>query len=157
MDLLDLAVQIAVRQHAGQTDKVGHPYFYHPLRVADKARANGENAIIQAACLLHDVLEDTDITKEELVNELGLEAVGAIVAEIVYTVTKGGRFKGDNYFEWIDEIVNDGDQAAMKVKMYDALDNYDRSIEDGFHDWSVKYATVVMKMDLALRALDSAQ
>jgi (p)ppGpp synthase/HD superfamily hydrolase len=56
------AIALARKAHAGQTDKAGHPYIDHPLRVMH--RLDGEHE--QMAAILHDVLEDTPTTAEDL-------------------------------------------------------------------------------------------
>jgi (p)ppGpp synthase/HD superfamily hydrolase len=56
------AIALARKAHTGQTDKAGHPYIDHPLRVMH--RLGGEHE--QMAAILHDVLEDTPTTVEDL-------------------------------------------------------------------------------------------
>jgi (p)ppGpp synthase/HD superfamily hydrolase len=56
------AIALARRAHAGQTDKAGLPYIEHPLRVMH--RLGGEHE--QMAAILHDILEDTPITEQDL-------------------------------------------------------------------------------------------
>ncbi|MBP2474119.1 (p)ppGpp synthase/HD superfamily hydrolase [Crossiella equi] len=56
------AVDIATRAHEGQLDKAGVPYIHHPLRVM--AAVDGEQA--KMAAVLHDVIEDTGVTAEDL-------------------------------------------------------------------------------------------
>jgi hypothetical protein len=60
--MLDVAVQIASKAHAGQLDKQGQPYIAHPLAVM--ARVRDQDAKIVA--VLHDVIEDTDVTADDL-------------------------------------------------------------------------------------------
>jgi (p)ppGpp synthase/HD superfamily hydrolase len=59
---VDEAIALARIAHAGQTDKAGHSYIDHPLRVMH--RLDGEHE--QMAAILHDVLEDTSTTVEDL-------------------------------------------------------------------------------------------
>jgi (p)ppGpp synthase/HD superfamily hydrolase len=54
-DLVDAALRIAARAHAGQTDKAGMPYIDHPKRVPARLATTE----LKAVALLHDVLEDT--------------------------------------------------------------------------------------------------
>ena len=67
--LLDRAIQLAVRSHAGQADKSGLPYILHPLRVMDSLRGNTLDMVV---AVLHDVIEDTEITAEYLRDTFGL-------------------------------------------------------------------------------------
>jgi len=65
--MLGRAIEIAVTAHAGQVDKGGKPYILHPLWVMNKVRHLGEDYMIVA--VLHDVIEDSDWTYEQLVKE----------------------------------------------------------------------------------------
>ena len=64
-ELYDKALQIAVRAHKGQKDKAGHDYILHPIRVSE--RCDDPRAKIVA--LLHDTIEDSDITADHLREE----------------------------------------------------------------------------------------
>jgi (p)ppGpp synthase/HD superfamily hydrolase len=59
---LDDAIQVARRAHEGQLDKSGRPYIAHPLRVMGALRDEHE----RMAAVLHDVIEDTDVTLADL-------------------------------------------------------------------------------------------
>ena len=59
------AMRIAYDAHAGQVDKTGLPYIYHPMHLAESM--TDENSVITA--LLHDVVEDTDLTIDDLARE----------------------------------------------------------------------------------------
>lgn len=67
MNLLEKAILLAVQAHAGQLDKSGQPYIRHPLRLM--TQMDTEKA--QLVALLHDVLEDTPTTLNDL-RQLGL-------------------------------------------------------------------------------------
>jgi len=56
------AMKIAYEAHHGQTDKAGIPYIFHPIHVAEQM--TDENTTVVA--LLHDVIEDTDLTLDRL-------------------------------------------------------------------------------------------
>jgi len=93
--LLARAVQIAARAHAGQLrDGTDVPYLFHPLSVAAIAIQLGlRDPEGLATAILHDVLEDSGYTQEDLAKE-----VGSRVAEHVALLTKSGA-PGDPYFE----------------------------------------------------------
>lgn len=57
-ELLEEALQIAIKAHAGQVDKAGVPYVFHPIRVSCKCVTDEEKIV----ALLHDVIEDTGVT-----------------------------------------------------------------------------------------------
>ena len=61
-NLTRTAMTIACRAHQGQLDKAGYPYIHHPLHVAEQMTEE----YTCAAALLHDVMEDTPITAEQL-------------------------------------------------------------------------------------------
>jgi GTP diphosphokinase / guanosine-3',5'-bis(diphosphate) 3'-diphosphatase len=62
---LDRALEIAIKAHTGQVDKGGEPYILHPLRVMLRMRTEAERIV----AVLHDVVEDSDYTFDELRSE----------------------------------------------------------------------------------------
>ncbi len=81
--LVDRAVQYAAVKHANQKRKDGSPYIIHPLAVAEIVAELGLDTDAILAALLHDCIEDTDTSHEELEREFGPE-----VAKLVEGVTK---------------------------------------------------------------------
>lgn len=65
MSTLERAIALAAAAHAGQVDKGGVPYILHPLRVMLRLQSSDE----QIAGVLHDVIEDTSVTTEQLRQE----------------------------------------------------------------------------------------
>ncbi len=106
------AFRIAEKAHAGQKDKAGKDYIVHPAAVAGMLETDEEKAV----AYLHDVVEDTDVTLEDLrsfgFNELIVEAVKAI------TKTEGEDY--DDYIERLSE-----NELAVKVKLADMKHNSD--------------------------------
>lgn len=91
VDLLKKAYVVAHDAHDGQMRSSGDPYITHPVAVAlNLAKMNLDHETIMAA-LLHDVIEDTPVTKEELA-----EQFGDTVAELVEGVSKLDKLKFDN-------------------------------------------------------------
>jgi len=80
MSTLERAIEIAAAAHAGQVDKAGQTYILHPLRVMLRVAAGNE----QMAAVLHDVVEDTSVTLEQL----ALEGFPQEVLEAVEALTK---------------------------------------------------------------------
>jgi (p)ppGpp synthase/HD superfamily hydrolase len=77
MSNLGRAIEIAVTAHAGQVDKGSRPYILHPLWVMNQVRHLGDEAMIVA--VLHDVIEDTDVTLEDLAREgFGINVICAL-------------------------------------------------------------------------------
>ncbi len=71
MPTLERAIEIAAKAHSGQQDKAGEPYILHPVRVMLRVTTEQE----RIAAVLHDVVEDTDISLEQLRAEGFAEAV----------------------------------------------------------------------------------
>ncbi len=108
--------------HAKQTDKAGHPYAQHPLRVQMLLQElfPSVDEDTRHAALLHDVMEDCGITAEELrqrgYSERTIQTVAA--------VTKN-KNDGLTYAQRIDQLADEGPLAAIQVKLCDLLDNND--------------------------------
>jgi len=83
MDLIDKAVAYANEKHQYQKRKDGSPYIIHPLAVAEIVVEMGLDVDAVLAALLHDCIEDTDTSHEEIE-----KVFGATVAELVEGVTK---------------------------------------------------------------------
>jgi hypothetical protein len=119
-------LSIAMRFHAGQTDKAGRPYWTHLDRVARNVAERWPDATkteIHAA-LLHDVIEDTNATP----NSLRALRVPDDVIRIVQMLSRDDvtHFpKGLTYLEWIQAIADSGDVSAIRVKLADNADNDD--------------------------------
>ena len=110
MDLLDKAIQIAAQAHAGQTRKNGSPYVLHPIRVM--LRQQDPEAMI--AGVLHDVVEDTDVTLEDLQREGFSEDVLATIRLLTHE-------DGVPYADYVDAIADN--PIARAVKLADLEDN----------------------------------
>lgn len=86
-DLICRAFNFAYQLHEGQYRKSGEPYIAHPVSVATLLRDLGGDSVTIAAGFLHDIVEDTDVTAEELEAKFGLE-----VRQLVEGVTKLSKF-----------------------------------------------------------------
>ena len=109
--MLQKALNIASDAHRGQLDKGGKPYIFHPLYVA--SHVDGINEKIVA--LLHDVVEDTDVTLDDLRNEGFSEEI--ICAINVLTKTD------DDYDNYLKKVKSN--EMARKVKIEDIKHNMD--------------------------------
>ncbi|HZT64874.1 MAG TPA: bifunctional (p)ppGpp synthetase/guanosine-3',5'-bis(diphosphate) 3'-pyrophosphohydrolase [Acidimicrobiales bacterium] len=101
------AYALADRAHAGQVRRSGEPYIVHPLAVAAIVGELGLDDLTIAAALLHDAVEDTRLTIEELAEEFG-----PVVTSIVDGVTKLDRLRFDS---------KEAQQAATMRKMLVAM------------------------------------
>ena len=88
VDVIRRAYAIAAEAHAGQTRRTGDPYIAHPIAVAQILAAYGLDTATIVAALLHDVVEDTEISLEDIERDFGDE-----VALLVDGVTKLDRIK----------------------------------------------------------------
>ncbi len=104
---IERAFAIAEKAHEGQRRKSGEAYIHHPLAVARIVADLGVGDIAIIAAMLHDVLEDTPISREELVTEFGEE-----LAVIVDGVTKLDRMHFDS---------KEAQQSASMRKMMVAI------------------------------------
>ena len=107
------AMIIAYNAHYGQKDKSGLPYIHHPLHLAEQMSSE-ETCIV---ALLHDVVEDTDITFDNLKNEFSDEIIKAL--ELLT------HDKSVDYFEYIKKLKSN--PIAKIVKIADLRHNSDRS------------------------------
>lgn len=107
------AMIIAYNAHMNQFDKAGVPYIFHPIHVAEKM--NTENECIVA--LLHDVVEDTNVTFEQLGKEFSKEVIEAL---ILLT-----HDKDVDYMEYIKKIKEN--HIARNVKIADIIHNSDET------------------------------
>lgn len=110
--MIDKAIAMALKAHKGQVDKSGQPYILHPLRVASKFTGHH---VMYAAAVLHDVVEDSEITLEEIGNKISGE-----VAVIVDALT---RVKGEVYMDFIKRCSRN--QLARIIKIEDVYDKLD--------------------------------
>ena len=112
ISLLEKAICIAVEAHRGQNDRYGAPYILHPLRVM----ARVETATMKTVAILHDVVEDTDRTLEDLKRE-------GFSEEIVMAVDCLTKRKGEPYQDLINRAA--ANPLARRVKLADLEDNMD--------------------------------
>ena len=114
---LENAIQLAVSAHAQQTDMSGHAYILHPLRVM---HAVGIEAPIHVkiAAVLHDIVEDTHITLNDIEDFYGRQ-----VRHIVACLT---RPRDIDYLDYIANQVCKGPAEARLIKRADIMDNYMR-------------------------------
>lgn len=115
MDRFEQTLTLIKMAHEGQTDKIGAPYWWHPARVVNilGPQATEDDKLV---ALLHDVIEDTDITADDL-REMGY---GPHVVDAVVLLT---RPEGMSYLEWIETLARTGSETAVRVKIADILDN----------------------------------
>ena len=112
--MLASALHIATNAHNGQFDKAGNPYILHPLKVMHYLKTADEE--LQCIALLHDVIEDTQVTYVDL----GTQGMSLRVIEGVQALTKQ---KGYSYEHYKEQVMRNRD--AMLVKLADLRHNTD--------------------------------
>ena len=137
MQLLEKAIRIAVNAHANQFDKAGAPYILHPIRVM-----NGVKKVLEKIVgVLHDVVEDTNITIEDLEKEgfpsEALEAIDALTRRI-----------GESYTDFILRIKEN--EIARKIKIVDLRDNSDLF---RLHEIEEKHLSLIKRYHAAMKEL----
>lgn len=111
-ELYDHALRIAIRAHKGQKDKSEREYVMHPIRVAERCK----DPRAKIVALLHDTIEDTNVTQEYLRSEgFPEEIIGAVLS-----VTKQ---KGENYEDFVSRAA--ANAIGREVKIADLEDNMD--------------------------------
>ncbi len=114
MSTLERAIHLASEHHAGQVDKAGHPYILHPLRVMLQVKTVDERIV----AVLHDTIEDTALTLEDLQRE----GFPSRVIDAIQCLTK---HPGEPYAQFIERVK--ANPLARQVKQADIRDNMDLS------------------------------
>ncbi|WP_142281713.1 HD domain-containing protein [Mycobacterium kyorinense] len=111
-DLVHAAERLAERAHTGQTDKAGEPYIGHVRRVAAAVRP--QEPIFVATALLHDVIEDSEVT----LDDLSRQGFPVEVVTAVELLTRDKQPSAGPYYERIAS-----NPIALAVKIADVADN----------------------------------
>ncbi len=127
-DKIAAAAVFAAKKHGDQKRKTGEPYITHPIAVAEILMQIGMDADTVSAGLLHDTLEDTDTTEEEIATIFGKE-----VGEMVQAVTKISRITDEKSIQEAETIKKmffamSKDLRVILIKLADKLHNM-RTIE----------------------------
>lgn len=120
-DLTRKALKISFNAHKNQVDKSGMPYVFHPFHLAEQM--DDEYSVCVA--LLHDVVEDTDITIEELIIE-------GFPKEVINAIELMTHSDSVPYLDYVKIIKNN--PIARKVKLADLMHNSDLSRLDKIDD-----------------------
>jgi len=136
MHPIDIALQIATQAHAGMLDKDGYPVILHPITVGMMGETDEE----KMAGFLHDVVEDTDFTFDDLLAR-------GIPAGVVNALRLLTHEKGTDYFDYVQRIIDSGNPIALRVKYNDLQHNFARG---------KKYPRLQEKHGKALRMVKAA-
>jgi (p)ppGpp synthase/HD superfamily hydrolase len=109
------ALRIAYDAHREQVDKTGLPYIYHPLHLAEHI---GDDEVLISTALLHDVVEDTPVTFDDLRNH-------GISEEVLAALSLLTHDESVPYMDYVRQIKDSGNSTAIKVKLADLRHNSD--------------------------------
>lgn len=114
MKILEKAIAIAKIAHDGQIDKAGVPYILHPLMVMTCV----DTLIEKTVAVLHDVLEDSSLTVEDLRSH-------GFSEEVIHVLDILTHKQGEPYFDYIRRVSEN--PIARKVKIADLIHNMNLS------------------------------
>lgn len=118
-EVINQAIYFAKKYHQGQLRKSGEPFYSHPLEVAYIISDYNLKTDVIAASILHDIVEDTEVTVEMI-----LETFGRRIAEMVDRLT---RDRPDGTKLSVKEIIRmaykNGDKEVLLIKIFDRLHN----------------------------------
>lgn len=137
-ELTKKALKIAYEAHKNQVDKSGLPYIYHPLHLAEQMETEDEICV----ALLHDVIEDTDTSLEQI-EEMGFNQ------DIIYALRLMTHDDSIPYMDYIKRIKRRSD-LAKKVKLADLTHNSDLSRLDSIGEKDKKRVEKYNKAKLLL-------
>ncbi|MBY0006817.1 phosphohydrolase [Priestia aryabhattai] len=127
MSLIKEARRYAEHAHTGQVRKLSDkPYIVHPINVGNILEKAGFSEKVIAAAYLHDAVEDTSVTLEEIVQRFGLE-----VAEIVEAHTEDKSKSWEERKQHTIQIVKTGSFEVKSLIVADKLDNL-RSLKESY-------------------------
>ncbi len=110
------AIKLCLNAHLHQLDKLGNPYWFHPIWVFRKIRKYNVSKNAKIIALLHDIIEDTDYTYEDLRRKNFDE----YVIKGLKLLTKK---PGQGYLNYIQNIIDSGEKEIILVKYLDMMHN----------------------------------
>lgn len=132
-------LQFATQAHAGQTRSSGEPYISHPISVAqtvEKHKKSKNLDALIAAAYLHDTIEDTDTTHEDLEKMFG-GLVASLVQELTSDKEQISRVGKTEYLS--KKMAHDMSSYALVIKLADRLDNVQDITTAKTPAWRAKY------------------
>ena len=150
--MLDRAIKFATKAHSGQYRKyTGKPYITHPLAVMEIVRGvPGHTEEMLVAAVLHDVVEDTDVSLREIQEEFG-NVVSDLVLHLtdISTPEDGNRLKRKRKdAQWYAQ----GSAEAQTIKVADFIDNTRDIAQHAPRFWEVYKMEKLYALDLLQEA-----
>lgn len=141
-NLLAKAIALASEKHLGQFDKGGKPYILHPIKVMHYVKT--DDMEIMAIAVMHDVVEDTDITFADLISM-------GFTDRVISALRLLTKMPGQSHREYVDGIKTNTD--AIRVKLADLRHNSDIRRLKGITDKDVARLKKYNEMFLELKDL----
>ena len=128
------AMKIAYRAHEGQVDKIGVPYIYHPVHLAEQMTT--EDTCV--AALLHDVVEDSDCSLDDLKAQGFTDAQIEAVRLLTHEIKEGLDYKGreQEYLDYVRRLKSN--PIARIVTLADLTHNMDPNRIKNPTEWDEK-------------------
>lgn len=137
MNLIDLSLSIACQAHRDTLDRSGSPCILHPITVGMMGKTDEE----RCAGFLHDVVEDSDMTFDDLLNQ-------GIPAGIVNALRLLTHEKGTPYMDYVQRIIDSNNPIALNVKFNDLTHNLARG--KAYPDLQAKHSPALALVSQAI-------
>jgi len=135
-DTIEKCIKIAMEAHEGQRDRDENAVILHPLLVGSMGVTDAEKCV----GFLHDVVEDTDWTFDDLRNEKIPEEIIEALQLCTHDVSK-------DYFEYVQQIIDSGNMTAIHVKQNDLRHNIARGKAFGYTDLVEKHEKALQMIE----------
>lgn len=143
-DTVEKCIKIAMAAHEGQRDRDGNAVILHPLLVGSMGETDAEKCV----GFLHDVVEDTDWTFDDLRNE---DVPEEVIKALELCTHKDDR----NYYDYVQNIIDSGNITAINVKRNDLCHNIARGKAFGYPDLVAKHEKALQMIEDYLKNKDS--
>ena len=138
-EIVEKCFDIACKAHKGQRDKDGNAVILHPLMVGSMGKTDAEKCV----GFLHDVVEDTNWTFEDMERE-------GVPSDIIDTLKLLTHDKTTDYYDYVQRIIDSGNITAINVKRNDLTHNLARGRAFG-------YEKLIKKHSKALEMIEAIQ
>ena len=138
-DIIEKCISIACKAHFQQRDRDGNAAILHPLVVGSMGKTDLEKCV----GFLHDVVEDTDCTFEDLRKE-------GLPEEIIDALRLVTNQDGTDYYEYVQRIIDSGNQTAINVKLNDLHHNLARGKAFGYPELIAKHEKALKMIEKSL-------
>ena len=135
-DTVEKCIRIAMNAHEGQRDRDGNAVILHPLLVGSMGQTDAEKCV----GFLHDVVEDTDWTFDDLRNE-------DIPEEIIDALRLCTHDDSISYDDYVQRVIDSGNMTAIHVKLNDLHHNIARGKAFGYPELVSKHEKALQKIE----------